>query len=127
MLNGEAIGDPLQVSWARGVLRFAAQAVACGPSSGIAEIDAHRRDIHSMRGNWAMPSLGQPPPGFSYCLLVHRLLLYARLTAKSAEVIPLSQVCFKVGRLSTFKFATADVSCPCFAVATHENPARRRE
>ena len=71
-----------------------------------------------------MDSVGEAPSGFTYCLLVHRLLLYARRTAKQPRQISLDQVCFKVGRLSLIKYRTADVSFPCLAVATEENPAR---
>ena len=52
-------------------------------------------------------SLGGAPPGWSYCLLVHRLLMYARRRERQPVLLPLSQVCFKIGRLQRGKFAVA--------------------
>jgi hypothetical protein len=110
-VEGEVAEADLRVSWAGGVCRFVSHAVLLGRRSGVATIDARRLDMHSMRGAWTMESAGRPPPGFSYCLLVHRLMMYARRTGKQAEELPLSQCCFKVGRLDLFKYSTAGAFC----------------
>jgi hypothetical protein len=115
-------GGPLRCA-----LRYALHVLRNEPRSGVQGIDRQRRALHSMRGRWAMESiLGATLPGWSYCLLVHRLFMYARRRERQPVLLPLSQVCFKIGRLQRGKFAMADVACPCLAVATEENPGRLR-
>ena len=135
--QGEAGGSEQQgaggverapASWARVLGRSARHFLLNEPRCGDPRIDAHRRSMHSMRGRWAMEAtFGRPPLcPCTPCLLVHRLLLYARQQAMQPRRLPLHQVCFKVGRLNMRKFRSAEPHrFPCFAVETRDNPAGR--
>ena len=79
--------------------------------------------VHSMRGRgWTANPWSRVPPGFTLCLLVHRLIMLCQELGLQPQPLPLHQVCFKVGRLTSSKFRDADTTIPCIAVRGAQNP-----